>query len=197
MTSSLRQPLINRLIPVRHDVLRVSLQLATGICFLALLAQFEVNIGPVPITGQTLGVLLIGAAYGMTLSAFTMGGYLLIGGLGLGVFTGGNSGWAYFGGTTAGYLLGFVLAAAVVGYLAQRGWDRRASSTLLAMLIGQALIYLCGLAWLSHFAPAGQSALGWTLAVGLVPFLLGDAVKLLLAAGLLPAAWKLLGRARG
>jgi biotin transport system substrate-specific component len=197
MTNSLRQPLINQLIPVRRGALRVGLQLALGICFLALLAQFDIRIGPVPITGQTLGVLLLGAAYGMTLGAFTMGGYLLLGGLGLGVFTGGASGWAYFSGPTAGYLLGFVLAAAVVGYLAQRGWDRKASSTMLAMLLGQALIYLCGLLWLSHFAPAGRSAWGWTLAVGLAPFLLGDAVKLLLAAGLLPAAWAFLGKARG
>jgi len=165
---------------------------------MALSAQLEVNIGPVPITGQTLGVLLIGAAYGLSLGSLTMIAYLVVGGFGLGVFSGGGAGWAHFTGTTAGYLFSYPFAAALTGYLAQRGWDRTFSTTALAMLLGNVLIYLPGLLWLGAFAaqyaPAGVSAAAWTLNAGLLPFIPGDLVKLLLAASLLPSAWRLLGK---
>ncbi len=180
MTRSLSRPLIDVLVPMRSQLLCVLLQVLAGVIFLALLAQFQVSIGPVPITGQTLGVLLLGAAYGVGLGTLTLIAYLITGGLGLGVFAGG----------TAGYLGGFVLAAAVVGYLAQCGWDRKFTTTALAMLVGNALIYLPGLLWLSRFAPDWTTTLQW----GLVPFIPGDLVKLLLATGLLPIAWALLGR---
>ena len=151
MTSpALSQPLINRLVPVRNDALRVSVQLAAGVVLMALLSQLRLQIGPVPLTGQTLGVLLIGAAYGFGLGGLTMLAYLLVGGLGLGVFSGGAAGWAVFTGATAGYLLGFPVAAAVVGFLAQRGFDRRVSTTALAMLVGNLIIYVPGLLWLNQ-----------------------------------------------
>jgi biotin transport system substrate-specific component len=200
MTSTLAKPLIDTLVPVRRAALRVPLQLALGVLLMALLAQLRIEIGPVPITGQTLGVLLLGAAYGMRLGALTMLLYLLTGGLGVGVFAGGGAGWSYFGGTTAGYLLSYPFAAALVGYLAQRGWDRRLTTAACAMLLGNLLIYLPGLLWLSTFAdryaPAGTSALAWTLSAGLYPFIPGDLVKLALAAALLPLAWRLLGHRR-
>ncbi len=193
-SKALSQPMIDRLIPIRSDVLRVPLQIIIGVGFMALLAQFRIELGPVPITGQTLGALLLGAAYGVSLGTLTLVSYLLVGGLGLGVFTGGASGWATLTGATAGYLFGFVLAAAAVGYLAQRGWDREFSTTALAMFFGTILIYLPGMVWLSTFAPDDQPALLWAFSVGVLPFLIGDTIKLLIAAGLLPIAWRLLGK---
>jgi biotin transport system substrate-specific component len=190
----LAAPLIDTLVPVRSNALRIPLQLVAGVALLALLAQVEVRlpIGPVPITGQTLGVLLVGAAYGWRLGGATLLAYLLAGGFGLAVFSGGGSGWHHFAGATAGYLVGFVVAASVVGYLAQRGWDRKPLTTALAMLVGNLVIYLFGLAWLSTIAPDFVTTLQW----GLFPFIPGDIIKLVLAAGLLPTAWTLLGKKR-
>lgn len=184
-------PLIQRLIPVPDSLWRTLLCVGLGVVFTALLAQLRFEIGAVPITGQTLGVLLIGAAYGMRLGSLTLASYLVVGALGLPVFTGGGSGLSSLTGVTAGYLFGFVVAAAVVGYLAEKGWDRQLGWAALAMLIGNVLIYMSGLIWLNQFMPDWQTTLGQ----GLVPFIAGDIVKLLIAAGLLPATWKLLGRA--
>lgn len=186
-------PLVRHLVPVRHPVLRVALQVTLGVAFLALLAQLRVQVGPVPVTGQTLGVLLLGAAYGATLGVATTGAYLLLGGLGLAVFTGGGAGAAALAGPTGGYLLAFPVAAAVVGALAARGWDRRLPTSLAAMAAGNVVIYAGGLAWLSTFAPDVRTTLAW----GLWPFLAGDLAKVAVAAALLPTAWRLLGRVNG
>jgi len=115
--------------------------------------------------------------------------YLLGGGLGLAIFSGGEAGWATLAGPTGGYLLGFPLAAALVGWLAQRGWDARPLATAAAMALGNVVIYTLGLAWLARFAPDLPTTLAW----GLWPFLAGDAVKIAAAAALLPVAWRLLG----
>ncbi|UCH25483.1 MAG: biotin transporter BioY [Trueperaceae bacterium] len=189
-TQLLEKPLVQHLVPIRNRLLRTGFQIGAGIVLLALLAQIRIELGPVPLTGQTLGVLLIGAAYGVGLGSLTVVAYLIVGGLGLGVFAGGASGWAVFGGPTAGYLIGFVLAAALVGYLAQRGWGRRFYTTALAMLLGNIVIYLSGLLWLSQIAPDVRTTLQW----GLIPFLPGDVIKLLIAASLLPVAWRMLGK---
>lgn len=191
MTSqSLPRPLVDRLVPIRQDALRIPLQLILGVALMALLAQVEFNIGPVPITGQTFGVLLIGAAYGLGMGSLTMVLYLILGGFGLGIFSGGGAGWVHFTGATAGYLFGFPFAAALVGYLAQRGLDRRFSTTALAMFLGNIIIYVPGLLWLSQLMPSTQA----TLQAGLFPFIPGDLLKLILASSLLPTAWRLLGR---
>ena len=108
--------------------------------------------------------------------------YLLLGGAGLGVFAGGAAGWSVLTGVTAGYLAGFVLAAALVGYLAQCGWTQGAKGTIAAMLLGHHIIYLYGLAWLSQFAPDWATTLSW----GLYPFIPGDMLKIIIAASLLP-----------
>lgn len=202
MTSADRSlTLLGAILPVpaslsRGRVRAVAL-VALGVAFLALLAQLRVQIGPVPITGQTLGVLLLGAAYGARLGAATTGAYLLLGAVGLPLFTGGQAGLGYVMGPTGGYLVGFVAAAALLGTLAERGWDRSVRMTALAMLLASLVVYACGLAWL-HVALNGAGALGegWarTLQVGLLPFLAGDAVKLAVATLLLPAAWRLSGR---
>lgn len=178
------------LVPVRSPVLRTAVQVVIGIAFLALLAQVRLQVGPVPITGQTLGVLLLGAAFGSTMGVATVGGYLLAGGLGLAVFTDAGAGWSTLSGPTGGYLLGFPLAAGLVGALAARGWDRTPLRTAGAMVAGNLVIYALGLAWLARFAPDLPTTLAW----GLWPFLAGDVLKVLLAAALLPLAWRLSGR---
>lgn len=184
------RPLAHRLVPVRNTALRTALQVALGVAFLALLAQLRVQLGPVPLTGQTLGVLLLGGAYGAGLGALTLAAYLTAGALGLGVFTGGAAGLAYLAGPTGGYLVGFLAAATLIGYLCERGWDRSFALTALAMLIGSALVYGFGLLWLGRIMPS----FGATLQAGLVPFIPGDLVKLALAATLLPTAARRFGR---
>jgi biotin transport system substrate-specific component len=183
-------PLIERLVPVRSAGIRVTLQLVLGAALLGALAQARIEIGAVPVTGQTLAVLLIGAAYGARLAGITVLGYLLAGGMGLALFSGAGAGWSTFAGTTGGYLIGFLPAALLVGYLAQRGWDRSYGLMAAAMVLGNLVIYLFGLLWLSRFAPDLATTLQW----GLWPFLAGDLVKLLVAVALLPTAWRLLGR---
>jgi biotin transport system substrate-specific component len=157
----------------------------------ALAAQVEVRLPftPVPITGQTFAVLLTGLLLGGRLGGLALIAYLAEGLVGLPFFAGGKSGLAYALGPTGGYLVGFVVAAYVVGRLADRGWDRRVGTTLLAMIIGNLIIYAAGLAWLVRFVGPDR-----VLALGLVPFLAGDLVKVILAAIALPGGWKLVGR---
>lgn len=166
-----------------------------GIAVLAITAKIRVPIWPVPITMGTFAVLSIGAAYGARLGLVTIWGYLAVGALGVDVFAGssaGASGLSYMAGGTGGYLVGYVLATLALGALAARGWDRSPGRMALAMVIGNALIYVPGLLWLGHI-------IGWDqpiLELGLTPFLFGDAIKLALAALLLPALWTVVGTAR-
>lgn len=159
-----------------------------GGLFVALAAQAAIRLpfSPVPITAQTLAVLLVGALLGSRRGALSMLTYLGQGLIGLPVFAAGASGPAYALGPTGGYLVGFVAAAYLTGWLAERGWDRGIGTALLAMLIGNVAIYALGLSWLSIYV--GTQA----LALGLLPYLAGDALKLALAAAALPAGWKLL-----
>ncbi len=168
-------------------------KVAVGVLLLAVLAQLRVQIGPVPITGQTLGVLLLGAAYGLPVGLVSVGAYVALGAVGLPVFAGGESGVAYMAGPTGGYLLGFAVAAALLGFLSRRGWERSLASCALAMLLASVAIYLPGVTWLKLSLGMSWSA---AVAAGLMPFLIGDAVKLALAAAALPAAWRLLGEER-
>lgn len=163
-----------------------------GSLFIAAMAQLSISLlpfSPVPITGQTFAVLLVGMAFGSRRGALTLLAYLVEGAAGLPVFAEAKSGIATILGPTGGYIVGFVAAAWVVGKLAERGFDRSLLKTLAAMVVGNAVIYLFGVAWLSRFV-GGLEA---TLAAGMYPFLIGDAVKAVLAALLLPSAWKLLG----
>jgi biotin transporter BioY len=160
-------------------------------CFTALCAQVSFWIGAVPITGQTLAVLLAGALLGSRRGALSQLSYLAIGATGIPFWfaLGGPPGIARLVGPTGGYLLGFVAAAFVVGWLAERGWDRRIASAVLAMLVGNIVIYIFGLPWLAHFVPEGK-----LLAVGLYPFIPGDLAKIALAALALPSGWWLIRR---
>jgi len=167
-----------------------------GIAVLAVAAKIRVPMWPVPITMGTFAVLSIGAAYGARLGLATIIGYLLVGALGFDVFAGSSAemaGIEYMMGGTGGYLVGYVLATVALGTLAARGWDRSFAKMALAMVIGNALIYAPGLLWLGELYGWDKPILQW----GLTPFLLGDVIKLALAAVLLPALWSLVGRARG
>lgn len=157
--------------------------ICAGIALLALAARIEIPLpfSPVPVTGQTFAVLLIGAALGARLGAVTVAAYVILGAAGLPLFSGGATGIARVVGPTGGYLAGFIVAAAVVGWLAERGWTRTVPLTLATMLIGEAAIYLFGLVWLSRFSlPVG------VLDAGLLPFVVGDLYKVALAVALLP-----------
>ena len=181
-----------------------------GIMVLAVSAKIKVSImpvSPVAISLGTFAVLTIGAAYGPRLGLVTIMGWLILGALGMDVFQSSsatNSGLSYMMGTTGGYLVGYVLAVLALGWFARAGWDRSAGKMALAMLAGNVILYVPGLLWLGVLIAGGMfnpeqfgSVTEQTLAWGLTPFLIGDALKLALAAVLLPALWKLVGRARG
>ncbi len=176
--------------------LRAILLMLAGSAFIALSAQVQVPLWPVPMTGQTFAVLLVGVAYGWRLGAATLLLYMAEGAMGIPVFAKAAAGPAVIMGPTGGYIMGFVLAAAIVGYLAERGWDRNVWSMALAMVIGNLAIYLLGLPWLAVYLAGVGVEQPWVAAIagGLTPFLLGDALKLALAACLLPVAWKFMGR---
>ena len=147
---------------------------------------------PVPITGQTFAVLLTGALLGPRLGAMTLGLYLLEGGLGLPFFAQGAAGAARLAGPTGGYLLSYPFAAALVGALATRGWDRRPLTMLAAMLLGSLVVFTLGAGWLAHFVGPSHA-----FTAGILPFLPGDILKALLAAGLVPLGWRWLKAKRG
>lgn len=182
--------LSTRILP-RHAVITAAL--VVGFALLtALAAQVRIPLPftPVPVTGQTLAVLLAGAALGSRAGAASQGLYILLGLGGLPFFQGGNGGWEYATGPTLGYLVGFVIAAAAVGYLAERKQDRTIATALPAFLAGTAVIYVFGVAGLMVSL---QTDLTDALVKGLVPFVIGDLLKVALAGTLLPAAWKLAG----
>ncbi|MEM9474712.1 MAG: biotin transporter BioY [Pseudomonadota bacterium] len=166
-----------------------------GIAALAIFAKIKVPMWPVPVTMGTFAVLTIGAAYGPRLGLTTILGYMIIGALGFDVFASSSAeayGLTYMMGGTGGYLVGYVLATLALGWAARAGWDRSILWMAVAMLIGNALIYIPGLLWLGQLYGWDQPILAW----GLTPFLIGDALKLVLAALLVPAVWKLVGDAR-
>jgi biotin transport system substrate-specific component len=146
---------------------------------------------PVPITGQTFGVLLVGGALGLRRGAVAVALYVLLGVVGLPFFAEGKGGLTVIWGATGGYLIGFILAGAVVGRLAELGWDRKIGGALGAMVVGSAMIYAVGLPWLKVVTGLSVEE---TIAQGLTPFLIGDILKIVLAAVLFPAAWWVVGR---
>ncbi len=158
--------------------------------FTALSAQVAIPLPftPVPISGQTFAVLLTGAALGSSAGAVSMGLYLLLGVIGFPFFTDGSSGMQVITGVTGGYIVGFILAAWVVGALAERRRDRAVATAIPAFLLGSVIIYLIGLPWL---AVVGDFSFAQTIEYGLTPFVIGDLVKIGLAGVLLPTAWKI------
>ncbi|MSO43851.1 MAG: biotin transporter BioY [Thermoleophilia bacterium] len=159
------------------------------------LAQISIPWHPVPFTGQTLAVLLVGGLLGALRGALALAAYFVIGALGAPIFSDQLGGWDIITGATGGYIIGFILAAALVGWMAERGADRRVVSTIGVLLMGNVLIYAIGLPWLANWSPAGDGVkFGWSQAYeyGLQPFVLGDLIKLAIVAAVLPAGWALL-----
>jgi biotin transport system substrate-specific component len=153
--------------------------------------EVRLPISVVPITGQTFGVLFVAALLGSRLGTAAVIAYLSQGAAGLPVFAGGAAGLAWLLGPTGGYLIGFLPAAFIVGLLAERGWDRRPLSIAVAMVLGNAAIYLVGLPWLAMFVGPGQA-----VAQGLLPFIPGAIVKIALATAMLPLGWRVLSLMR-
>ena len=165
----------------------------TGALFLYLTARIAIPVqgSPVPITGQTFGVLLVGGALGFRRGLLAVTLYVLLGVVGLPFFAEGKGGLIVIWGATGGYLIGFVVAGAVVGRLTELGWDRHIGGALGAMLIGSVLIYVVGLPWLMVVTGSSPAE---TIDQGLRPYLVGDAIKLALAAVIFPSAWWFVGR---
>jgi len=178
-----------RIFPHTSGWLRDVILILLGALFVAVLAQVEIPLPftPVPITGQTFGVLLVGAALGSKRGAASLGTYLMLGIVGLPFFAGRAHGLEIVIGATGGYLIGFVIAAYMIGLLAERGLERSMRTALIPFLVGTLIIYLCGVSWLAVVL----GSLSKALMAGLIPFLIGDAIKLIAASLVLPAAWKL------
>ncbi|MFM7499639.1 MAG: biotin transporter BioY [Actinomycetota bacterium] len=168
---------------------------AGGVAFLALMAQIALPIpgSPVPVTGQTLGALLIGASYGRALGASTFALYIALGVAGAPVFSQQGHGIAKLVGPTGGYLIGMFLATVALSFLASKKWDKKISTAVLAMLIGQLLIFIPGLIWLQQSTGKDWA---WTINAGLTPFIIGEIIKLAIAASTLPMLWRVVDKRR-
>ena len=158
--------------------------------FNALAAQFSLNIGPIPITGQTFAVTLTGALLGSRLGALALVAYIVEGCSGLPFFQGGTGGLAVLFGPTGGYLVSFPAAAYITGAFAENGWDRKFLSAAAAMAIGSILILIAGYCWLLVLRTPPVAAFTF----GIQPFIIGDIIKILLAAAVLPSGWAILKR---
>jgi biotin transport system substrate-specific component len=175
----------------RHAWVYDAACIMAGSLFVALSAQVALRLpfSPVPVTGQTLAALLVGAVLGSRRGSLALLVYLAEGLAGIPVFAGGGMGLARLLGPTGGYLVGLVAAAYATGLLAERGWDRRPATAAMAMLAGNAVVYAFGLTWLARFVGPDH-----VLTAGLLPFVPGDLLKVALAAGLLPVGWRLIDR---
>ena len=175
---------------IRNATLVVGFALLTAIC-----AQIRIPLGftPVPITGQTFAVLLAGAVLGKKLGALSQLTYWLAGLTGLPFYSNATGGWSVGTGATMGYMIGFILAAIAIGHLAELKHDREFITSLPAMLLGSAIIYICGATWLAHslniaVATGDKNA----ISLGVAPFLIGDLIKMLLAATSTTTIWRLI-----
>ena len=181
----------------RSSALTQALFVVGGIGFLSLLAQISVPVpgSPVPVTGQTLGVLLIGTTYGARLGLLTFASYLLAGIAGAPIFapsaTSPNHGIDRIVGATGGYLVGMLVASFVLGYLADRKADHKFKTSFAALLLGDLIIFTFGLGWLHASLDLSWSA---TFAAGLTPFILGEALKIAITATSLPLVWRRISR---
>jgi len=173
----------------RGGLLAAAAAVVLGSALLAVSAKVQVPFWPVPMTMQTMVVILLGMAYGSRLAAATVALYLVEGLAGLPVFAGAAAGPAYMAGPTGGYLAGFLLAAAFTGWLAERGWDRTPVKALAALTLGHALVFVPGVAWLSVLFGVEKA-----VAVGLTPFWAATILKTALGAAIMQAAWKVVAR---
>jgi biotin transport system substrate-specific component len=187
----IRMTLSHRIWPVAADanLLRNVILVVSGVIITAAAAHISIPLTPVPMTLQTLAVLALGAAYGSSLGALTMVAYAAAGAAGLPVFAPTADGYPGLLGPSAGYVFGFIFSAFVVGWFAERGWDRNAAKLLIPMLLGAAVLYVPGLLWLKGFVGGFDKAVEY----GLAPFAVGDTIKAVVAAIGIPTAWNLFG----
>lgn len=190
--STVALPLAVTAVRPRTWVAKIALVVG-GAALIALCAQITVKVPftPVPITGQTFAVLLVGSSLGLLMGVGSTLLYVVAGIAGAPVYADGAHGWSQLTGASGGYLIGFVVASGIVGALAHLGWDRRFGTASASMLLGNVIVYLVGLPWL---AVVLNTNLDKTLEYGLYPFVVGDIVKLYLAAAVLPAAWRVVQR---
>ena len=179
-------------LPTRTAVSGVGLVLG-GTLFLGAMAQISLPVpgSPVPITGQTLGALLLGTAYGASLGFSTFAFYIAAGIAGAPLFAGHSAGIERLSGATGGYLVGMLVASWVTGALAGRKWDQKISTVVPTMLIGTTIIFTFGLLWLQH--STGQSW-SWTFEMGLQPFVVGEVIKIAIASTALPTVWRFVSK---
>lgn len=189
MSLSFSGPTLRHALVAKSTVATQAMLVTGGVAFLALLAQIALPIpgSPVPVTGQTLGVLLIGSSYGAALGSVTFLSYLLIGIAGVPVFAHQGAGLARLTGATGGYLVGMLLATYLVGYLSGRKWDQRLQTSIFTMLAGSVVTFTFGLIWLHSYTDKSWS---WTINAGLTPFILGEVIKIGIAGTSLPVIWR-------
>lgn len=186
--------LTNTVLP-RSSAITKALLITGGAIFLGALAQIAIPVpgSPVPVTGQTLGVLLLATAYGANMGAATFALYLAIGFAGAPVFAGHGHGIERLVGPTGGYLVGMLISSWVLGALAGRKWDQKLFSAITTMLIGDLIIFSFGLIWLHQYTGKDWA---WTFSAGLTPFIFGEVLKIAIAGTSLPTVWKFVARSR-
>jgi len=167
------------------DALMPAVLVIAGVCVLAFSARIQIPFYPVPLTLQTLAIMMLAMSYGGALAGTTLFSYLMAGYLGAPVFASG-AGFAYMMGPTGGYLAGFFVAAVILGYMSDRGWTRHFTSSAAAMVVGTSVIYVFGVAWLSQLI-GFEKAVGF----GMLPFIYGDILKLVIAALAMPYLWRI------
>lgn len=187
-SSAQNMPIIPAYLSARQKSSSTVILIAVAVAALAISAQIKIPFYPVPVTMQTLVVLLVGMSYGLRLGAASLASYLVLGAMGAPVFASG-AGLAYMVGPTGGYLAGFFVSAVIMGMLAERGWSQKVFLVAGAMIIGHATIYLMGAGWLSTFIGLEKA-----ITAGVLPFLYGDLLKLVIAAAGLPLAWSIVNR---
>lgn len=195
LTLALGRPTLADRIVSRTRVMDVVLIVA-GAALTAVSAQIAVPLWPVPITGQTLAVLLVGVTLGAVRGGLSMVLYAILGIVGLPVFSESSSGWGVIAGPSGGYIIGFIFAAILTGWLAQREWDRKLLRAFVAFLAGSVVTFAFGLPWLATYlgAVGVPNDLNSVLTAGLYPFILGGIVKSILGAGIITLAWVAVGR---
>ena len=185
-------PLRALVIP-RSSALSNSILVVGGVGFLSALAQIAIPVpgSPVPVTGQTLGVLLVGTTYGASLGFATFAMYILAGIAGAPIFAGQSFGIEKVTGATGGYLVGMLVTTYVLGLFANKRFDQKFTTALPSMLFGTAIVFTFGVFWLHQFTGKDWA---WTISAGLTPFIIGEALKILIAGTSLPIVWRLVNR---
>lgn len=185
-----RSTIVDRVIP--RSLLADAALVIAGTALVAALAQVAIPLWPVPVTGQTLAVLLVGASLGAARGAASLSLYALLGAIGLPIYSDASSGWTVLAGPTGGYIVGFIVSAAIVGWAAERRWDRGWLKAAVTFVGGSLVVFAIGLPWLSYsLGSLGlPNDLQATLVAGFYPFIIGGVIKAAIAAAVLPAIWK-------